>query len=196
MRTEEEGEAQERLSPPPRLLPRSRPGIRVQKAGGDSEDRNMGPAGCVFLLPLLLGISGELGMKRALAGALGALVNKKPSWGSPTLPSFSAGTDEEEPKDLVKSSKAPPQGPRARGARKGAWCRGEDTGVGRQGGGRVPGRPPGLSLLRRQSAGGLRFYLASSPAWRPTWGSGPGRSASAKACLTSVPPPSSQSSGC
>nr|XP_014335809.1 PREDICTED: polyserase-2-like [Bos mutus] len=95
VRTEGEGEAQERLRrgrrfrPPPRLLPGSRPGIRVQKAGGDSEDRNMGPAGCVFLLPLLLGISGELGVKRALAGASGALVNKKPSWGSPTLPPFS-----------------------------------------------------------------------------------------------------------
>ena len=33
---------------------------RKQEEGGDSEERNMGPAGCVFLLPLLLGVSGEL----------------------------------------------------------------------------------------------------------------------------------------
>lgn len=203
MRTEGEGEAQERLSggrrfrPPPRLLPGSRPGIRVQEAGGDSEDRNMGPAGCVFLLPLLLGISGELGVKRALAGASGALVNKKPSWGSPTLPPFSLQAQMRRNPKILSSQvrrRLRVHVPGEHGKGPGAEERTPAWGGGAGAGSR--GRPPGLSPLRRQSAGGPRFYLASSPAWRPTWGSGPGRSASARACLTSVPLPSSQSSGC
>lgn len=78
----------------------------------------------------------------------------------------------------------------------------EDTSLGNEQGevgavGQVSGEGlPDLSLLCRQSVGGLQSQLALPQAWRPTWGSGPGRSASATACFTSVRPPSSHSGGC
>eukprot|EP00069_Balaena_mysticetus_P014981 bmy_09118T0 len=68
------------------------------------------------------------------------------------------------------------------GGRRGHQC-GEGAGL------------PGLSPLCPQSVGGPRSYLALPQARRPTWGSGPGRSATARACFTSVWPPSSESSG-
>lgn len=53
-----------------------------------------------------------------------------------------------------------------------------------------------FSPLYWQSVGGLQSHPALPQAGRPTWGSGPGRSASARVCSISVQPPSFRHSGC
>lgn len=68
----------------------------------------MGPAGCVFLLPLLLGISGELLELRGPGG--GAPWNKNRHGIPHNLPFLSLGTDEEEPENLVSQVRRPTQG--------------------------------------------------------------------------------------
>lgn len=119
-------------------------------------------------------------------------------------PFLSLGASEEEPENLLKSSKRPQPVQQDWVDQVTGICaklkRGHRFGKGVQrGGGRRAGLwadLPCLSPLCWQSAGALLSHLALPRAGRPTWASGPGRSASARACFTSVQPPSSQSSGC